>query len=454
MLMYQRSMAPLDAAPEQPKKTSSVRHTRAIQRDRSKRRLSAPPDEQLTARLTELVHPATLTQVAHFHDLGLRERVLTLPIMAGLVLSMLWRQVGEAAQLIRLIRTESQLWVSPRRISQQAFSQRLRTLPADLFLNVLLAVLPQLHQRWRERTQRPLPPELAWAREHFTDVLVVDGSTLDGLLRKVGLLRDLDSHPLAGRMTTLLSVLSRLPRQVWYEADPQAHDQRCWTRIMEALPAGCLLLFDLGYTNFDVFVQLTAAQVTFLTRAKRNLAYTLEQSLLRTAAVHDSLVWIGTGESRQRVRLIEILYRGKWYRYLTNALNPAKLPTAYAVALYGQRWRIEDAYQLVKRLLGLAYFWTGAQNGIEMQLWATWLLYAVLVDLSDAVADALNQPLARISLEMVYRSLYFFTQAYQRGEASHVVQYLAVNADWLGIVKRKRKPKTRAAPELTYSSNP
>jgi hypothetical protein len=59
-----------------PKKSSSVRHTRAIQRDRSKRPLAAPPAEQISQRLTEIVHPATLAQVAHYHDLGLRERVL------------------------------------------------------------------------------------------------------------------------------------------------------------------------------------------------------------------------------------------------------------------------------------------------------------------------------------------------------------------------------------------
>jgi hypothetical protein len=62
----------------------------------------------------------------------------------------------------------------------------------------------------------------------------------------------------------------------------------------------------------------------------------------------------------------------------------------------------------VKRLLGLAYFWCGAQNAVELQLWATWLLYAVLVDLTDAVAEALEQPFANVSLEMVYRSLYFW----------------------------------------------
>ena len=65
-------------------------------------------------------------------------------------------------------------------------------------------------------------------------------------------------------------------------------------------------------------------------------------------------------------------------------------------------------------------------------------MYATLVDLTDAVAEALNRPFAALSLEMVYRSLYFFTQAYHRDEAAEPVADLARNADWLGILKRKR----------------
>ncbi len=85
----------------------------------------------------------------------------------------------------------------------------------------------------------------------------------------------------------------------------------------------------------------------------------------------------------------------------TNELDPTRLPVIYVVALYWQRWRIEDAYKLVKRLLGLANFWVGSENGVTLQLWATLLLYTVLVDLSDEVAGQLGVPLADISLEMV-----------------------------------------------------
>lgn len=63
--------------------------------------------------------------------------------------------------------------------------------------------------------------------------------------------------------------------------------------------------------------------------------------------------------------------------------------------LYRRRWRIEDAFNTVKRLLGLS-LWTGSLNGIQLQIWGTWLFYAVLVDLGDAVADELCLPFDKI----------------------------------------------------------
>ena len=438
------------------KKSSSVRHTRAIQRERSKRPPAGPPDEEVKTRLTEIIHPATLTQVAHFHQLGLRERTLTLPIMVGLVLSMIWRQIGGVGDLVRVVQTEAVLWVPPLKVSQQALAARLGSLPADLFHRVLRQVLPELHHAWQQRT-RSLPPEIAWAQAHYRQVVACDGSTLDALIRKMGLLKDAVSHPLAGKMTALLDLCSRLPVQIWYEADAQTNDQQFWDRIVNALCVGALLVFDLGYTNFSVFARLTRDQVTFITRAKKNLRFNVDHVILQTDLVHDQVVWIGQGDDRQLVRLIEVLYRGTWYRYLTNELDPLQLPAEYLVALYWQRWRIEDAYNIVKRLLGLAYFWCGAQNAVELQLWATWLLYAVLVDLTDQVAEALRHPFAAISMEMVYRSLYFFTQAYHRGQATDVAAYLASHAKLFGLIKRKRPTKTRSPlslPPLTIPGTP
>lgn len=442
--MAESEPEPPSTAPK--RKTSSVRHTRAVAYDRSKRPATAPPDPQVEQRLEELVRPATLAQVNYFWDLGLRERTLTLPVMMGLVLSMIWRQIGSVGELVRTVRAQSLLWVTPRRLTPQAVSQRLDSLPADLFRRVLESLLPDLRQRWAQR-QRPVPPDVAWVQARYTQVAICDGSTLDALVRRLGLLRDADTHPLAGRMTALLDLGARLPIQVWYEADAQAHDLACWPHVVDRLTAGALLIFDLGYTHFGHFADLTARQVTFLTRAKKNLACEIERVLCARADVRDTLVWIGPADGRsgqrQVVRLIEVLHRGLWYRYLTNELDAQRLPADIAVALYGQRWRIEDAYATVKRLLGLAYFWSGSANAIQLQLWATWLLYAVLVDLTDAVAERLNQPFAALSLEMVYRGVSHFTYVYAEGKASDVVAFLADNAVWLGVLKRKRTPKPK-----------
>ena len=278
------------------------------------------------------IHPLSFSQLGYYHDLGLRQRALTLPVVLAVVLSMVWRQVGSVRSAVLLLEREGFLWTSRVRVSPQALLERLRTLPAELFRRVLLDLLPTLEARWRGRS-RPLPPEVAWAMGRYTAVLGVDGSTLDALLRKVGLLRERPDTPLAGRMTALLHIGSRLPAHLWYEPDPQAHDQRAWDRILAALPAGTPPLFDLGYTSFARFAQLTAAGVTFVTRAKSNLAYTASAVLRHTGAVHDDLVWVGGGADRQQLRLISVLHRGTWHRYLTNETDPGRLPVLYAAPL-------------------------------------------------------------------------------------------------------------------------
>src|SRR2546423_4019009 len=145
---------------------SSVRHTRAIQRDRRTQPTIAPSAPQVETRLTELLHPATLAQVAAFRQLGLRERILTLPVLVAFVLSLIWRQLGSVSEAVRALGEEGLLWAEPLTVSQQAVSERLRRFPPVLFERVLLEVLPPMQQR-RQTRQRPLPPAPARAHRGF-----------------------------------------------------------------------------------------------------------------------------------------------------------------------------------------------------------------------------------------------------------------------------------------------
>src|SRR2546423_13086538 len=110
-------------------KNSTVRHTRAIQRDRRTQPTIAPAAPQVEARLADLVHPATLAQVATFHRLGLRERILTLPVLVAFVLSLIWRQLGSVSEAVRVLGEEGLPWAEPLAVSPQAGSQRPRPLP-------------------------------------------------------------------------------------------------------------------------------------------------------------------------------------------------------------------------------------------------------------------------------------------------------------------------------------
>ena len=144
----------------------------------------------------------------------------------------------------------------------------------------------------------------------------MDGSPLDALLRKVGLRREADGPVLAGRMATLLDVAAGLPCQVWYEADSHAHDQRFWDRILLALDAGTLLLFDLGFLNQALFDRLTDAGVALLTRCKANATDPVEQVLTWGPDLYDVRIWLGSGDSRctHLMRLVGGRHAGKWYR--------------------------------------------------------------------------------------------------------------------------------------------
>ena len=425
------------------KRKNSFPHTRAIQKDRQKRPNASVPDEMIEQWLEEAIHPAALNQVAYFQQLGLRARTLTLPVMVAFVVSLIWRQLGSVREAVRVLREEGMLWVAPlEAVSPQAMLERFNTLPAELFYEVMQEILPQMQQKAKER-KRPLPLAVAYAREHFAHIWSVDGSVLDNLLKKTGLLQEADSPVLAGKITTAVDIITQMPAHIWYKEDPHAHDQTFWETIFTVLVAETLLLLDKGYIDYAIFDRLTDENVGFVTRMKTNASYKVIRVLQKTENMQDLVIQLGSRQKRcqHEIRLVKVHFRGQWYSYLTNVVDTEKLPTECVVALYDQRWRVEDAFNIVKRLLGLAYFYCGSVNAVQMQVWTTWLLYAMLVDLTDSIAEALYKPFKAISMEMVFRGLYHFTQARHRGQASDPVEYFVRKAKSLSLIKQKRRKK-------------
>jgi hypothetical protein len=117
----------------QPKKRS-LPHTRAVQRDRSKRANGIPPDEVIVEWMEAVIHPAVYAQMDIYYAMGLRARILTLPVMVVFVLGLIWRQLGSVRETVRVLHEEGMLWLTPLEgVSPQAVLERMTTLPAVLF---------------------------------------------------------------------------------------------------------------------------------------------------------------------------------------------------------------------------------------------------------------------------------------------------------------------------------
>jgi hypothetical protein len=447
------------------------------------RRTQAPAlqDPEIEARLQELVEPAVFAELAHYQRLGMRNRILSLPVMVSLVLTMMWRNVPSVRTLVRMLREERLLWMwsAPTPVSQPSLSERFLTFPAELMKGVFERVIEQLPSRVAQRNAvRPFPPTLASIATRFPSMYALDGSTLEALFRKLASLQEEPYAPLGGHMAAACNLLSHLPEAVWYDDDSACDDKTLLPPMLDWLleRPTTLLCFDLGYFAFTLFDDLTERQCYYVTRLREKTRYTVQSVLLQRPYVRDCIISMGFYRSnpcKHPARLIEVCIEdegGKkvWHQYLTNVLDPQMLSVEEVVEVYRNRWCIETAFKETKRLLGLSYLWVGSRNGVELQMWGTWLFYCLLLDLCDDVAALLRLPMERISVEMVYRGLYHYVQALHNGVVdkdvgvstylaqraewllikladfkapSPVSTYLAQRAEWLGIIKHKRKSR-------------
>jgi hypothetical protein len=368
----------------------------------------------------------------------MRQRLLTLPVLVAIIVSLVWRRLPAVAEVQRVLAREGLLWEPPLPVSPQAITKRLDVMPAAVIGQLCAEVWPRLQAQ-----APPLPPP-HWAPvlAHFPRLAIVDGSTLEALRKKAKAVREQPGLVLAGKVMVMVEAFSHRPLWQDYTEDALVNDKRFAGAILAALPPGGLLVFDLGFFSFLWFDAFTEGAKYFVTRLRHKTAYRTVQILSRSPYYCDEIIQLGqyrANPCRHPVRLVSVLWQGAWYRYLTNVLEPQRLSARQVCELYRRRWRIEDAFALTKRLLDLAYVWTGSRNAVQLQLYATLMFYAVLVTRCQQVAQALGEPLERISVEMVFRAFYHYSRAVQRGESDNLIRFLTEHAKLLGLVKRQRK---------------
>jgi Transposase DDE domain len=414
---------------------------------RHRSQIPVPAVDEVEQRLLDVLSPSLLApRQLERRDprqpqrlIRMRQRLLTLPVIVAIIVSLVWRRVPSIAEVQKVLAREGLLGMAPLHVSSQAIIKRLDVLPAGVVGQLFAEVSARLH------AHAPLAlPHPSWeaVRQHFPRLAIVDGSTLEALRKKTQVLRERPGVVLGGKMMVMVEAFSHQPLWQLYTDDAAANDKRFAAEILAALPVGGLLVFDLGFFSFLWFDDFTASDRFFVTRMREKTAYRTVQELHRSPHVRDEIIRVGQYRSnpcQHLLRMVSVLWQGVWYRYLTNVLDPHVLSARQVCELYRRRWRIEDAFALTKRLLDLAYVWTGSTNAVQLQIYATLIFYAVLVTICQQLAQVLGDPPERISVEMVFRAFYHDSRAVQRGESDHLVSFLAEHAKLLGLVKRQRK---------------
>ena len=191
------------------------------------------------------------------------------------------------------------------------------------------------------------------------------------------------------------------PVDIWFNEQARAFDTNFIPEILQQIKSRTLLLLDRGFYDFQFFADLLAKECHFITRLKSNSKVEVVRWLSDTATVKDRLIHLRTGQNGTSIltlRLVKVRFESQWYSYVTSVLDPQSLPPFVVADLYRRRWRIEEAFNILKRVLNLGYLWTGSVNGspalrVKGDSWLGWRqnTFTEQVDAGTAIHGALDQ---------------------------------------------------------------
>ena len=252
-------------------------------------------DEVIAAQVEQLVTPALIAQEKYYRTLGMRDRILNLPLMVAAVLTLLWRDVAGVTELTRMLAREGFLWCAPTQVTQQALSQRFLTFPATIFERIFKGLLPEFERKWHNRNHRPLscrafrvgepderaplPESIQFARTKFAKIWAGDGSTLEAIFKKLESLATAPTNQLAGKMGVVIDLVTWLPVEIWFQENAKASDMRFESDILNLVKLQTLILLDRGFCHYQFWQQLIERNAHLITRLNNGASFTVERVL-------------------------------------------------------------------------------------------------------------------------------------------------------------------------------
>lgn len=351
-----------------------------------------------------------------------RERKWSLEAIARFWTAMIIRHPRSLTQGIAQTRKGSSqrdsLW--PRvRAEVNAFFEKCCALRPDFFrvlyedfTQSLLRDTPEAYGRW-----------MMALREHFPEIIVVDGSQLDAVAHRLKLLWSVRAAVLPGCMTVFYDLFRGITRRVIFYPDAAEAELSRAQNELDWIARGSLVLGDRLYSVLQYFHLLIGLGLHGLFRKsgvlkiKRLRVLSARQG--SRSFLEDVLVEVGCGRSNMEPKLVLrlIRYRGHGQKLdlLTDVIDPTKLSAEQAVQLYGLRWAVERMFLDLKKTLKLHGIYSAHPNLVAQQVYATAMVYNAFRVAQGHIASLAKVLPEQISSEKLFPILAQSTQEWAIG---------------------------------------
>ena len=271
----------------------------------------------------------------------------------------------------------------------------------------------------------------------WLDSLQIIDSTTITLFSNL-LFKGVGRHPKTGRKKGGIKVHANIHANEGVPSDirfTSAATNDSFMLVPSNYAAGDILAIDRAYIDYTKFEELTKRGVTYVTKMKKSLVYTVESDRMYMSPTglveyreqhvtftkhvkdgeditHHARIVTCVDIKKTRVRLVSLL------------TNDMEMEAEDIVAIYRKRWEIELLFKQLKQNFPLRYFYGESANAIKIQIWVTLIANLLLMVIQKRIKRTWSfsglATMFRIML-MYYVNCYTFFEEPEK--------------DWLAILK-------------------
>ncbi len=290
-------------------------------------------------------------------------------------------------------------------VTPQAFFSRCQNLKAEFF--------ERLFDQVRARLEAEEPPRFARdcheVAERFGGRLwVMDGSSLDGVARRLRVLRNDRRVPIPGMVLALYDVCRGRLARLRHTRELQPQESPCALQLLAEVPEGTLVVADRLYGHPGFLQEAGKRGVHLLVRRHRQVNFEADRQI-SCRNVGDAVIeeWIGTYGTAprtqgQKVRLIRRREGRRVFEVVTDILQPERLSAEEALDLYRVRWRVERLFFELKEVLNLHRFYAANINAVAMQVFAAAIVHLALRVAQSRIAHSVGREPEALSTQKLF----------------------------------------------------